>query len=83
MRLLSEGVRPKFKLIECAPDEEWEEAEQYWIAWHREHGTDLTNSTKGGRGGNHPHSAAARKNISKALIGNTNTLGKTWKQRTA
>jgi hypothetical protein len=48
--LLREGVKPKMVILEGGlSEEEWPEREQYWIAYYRSHGVNLTNITDGGR----------------------------------
>jgi Helix-turn-helix domain/NUMOD3 motif len=49
--LLNQGLRPLIKPIEVVPCERQDEAECWWIAYHREQGADLVNYTEGGTGG--------------------------------
>lgn len=45
------GMSPSMCILEiCEPGSDWEEAEKFWIAYHRFIGTRLTNSTNGGEG---------------------------------
>jgi hypothetical protein len=47
----SVGLRPISDLVEeGTPDTGWAEREMYWIAYFRDRGCDLTNSTAGGEG---------------------------------
>ena len=50
MSLLMVGVTPSIRVIDSGRGLGWETSEMYWIAWHKEHGSDLTNHTSGGEG---------------------------------
>lgn len=50
MSLLMCGVTPSIRVIDSGRGLGWEASEMYWIAWHKEHGSDLTNHTSGGEG---------------------------------
>lgn len=50
-QLKEEGLKPTIELVEVVTaDENWEEAEQYWISLFKAMGSPLTNQTNGGRG---------------------------------
>jgi len=57
--LLVKGLEPEIFLIESVARAEWEEAEQFWIAYFRYIGANLTNLTAGGEG----HKAEGKKGI--------------------
>lgn len=46
---MSENREPRIEAIEQGTGD-WEAAERRWIAWHKEHGHNLCNSTDGGEG---------------------------------
>jgi hypothetical protein len=48
--LLNVGLEPKIRVIEQGAGPGWEGAEIRWIAWHKDHGFDLTNHALGGQG---------------------------------
>jgi hypothetical protein len=49
--LLKRGIRPEiFEIEVCAPGADWEEAEQFWIAYFRSIGCRLLNLAVGGGG---------------------------------
>lgn len=49
--LTSKGLKPTIELIEVVPPgKDWRIREMFWIAYYREIGYDLTNSTDGGEG---------------------------------
>ena len=65
------GLKPKMELLEaidCCTDEEWQEAERFWIEQLRQWGLPLTNLDKGGRGKNRI-AAETRLKLSQARIG--------------
>jgi hypothetical protein len=49
-KLLREGQVPHMTVIQTLPASCWEAAERYWIAYFREAGCALTNTTDGGEG---------------------------------
>lgn len=48
--LQAKGSRPEMFVIEEVSKDGWQEAEQFWIAYFKSIGADLTNSTLGGEG---------------------------------
>lgn len=48
--LVAEGLVPGYRVIDVGDGESWMEREQYWIAFYRNDGVDLTNMTDGGEG---------------------------------
>lgn len=48
------GLAPSMRIVDRASLEEWERAEQYWIAFYSRHGR-LLNTEVGGRGYIHAH----------------------------
>lgn len=65
--LVAAGLKPEIFEIEQVDVEQWQEAEQYWIACLRWLGCDLTNMTSGGGGENRTrHSDEIRRKISVA-----------------
>lgn len=69
--VLSDGVKPKMKVIEDAPDDDWQSREKYWIKYYRNAGFNLTNQTDGGDGTLNP-SEETRAKISAATSGEMN-----------
>jgi hypothetical protein len=67
-KIRREGHTPIIREIECGTDANWQNREQYWIAWHREHGHPLCNLTDGGDGGLNP-SPETREKMSAAKRG--------------
>ncbi len=49
-QLLSNNTKPIIELVEIVTESNWMEREIYWIAYHKENGSKLTNSTLGGDG---------------------------------
>ena len=63
--LLSLGLRPSLVYLAKVPKSHWAEAEQFQIAFFRERGFDLTNSTDGGDGRiGHKMSEEAKRKLS-------------------
>jgi hypothetical protein len=49
--VIAKGKRPEQIILETLPlDADWQERERYWIAYGKEHGWPLVNSTSGGDG---------------------------------
>lgn len=49
-KLKSNGYSPKFEILEVVDDQEWAEAEQFWITYLTFLGANLCNLSKGGEG---------------------------------
>lgn len=68
--LVHEDVSPVITEIEVVPAEEKGAAEQRWVAFYRQQGADLTNSTEGGSGSpGFRHSPQARAAMSQSRKG--------------
>ena len=50
-KLLRLGLNPECAIIEETTEGLWQERERFWIAYHRNAGARLTNTTEGGEGG--------------------------------
>lgn len=50
-RLLKQGLKPEVVVLEEVAASEWPEHEQFWIAYMKALGANLTNTTVGGEGG--------------------------------
>ena len=48
--LRERDLRPHIELVQEVPDDFWQEAERYWIAYYRSIGCNLVNGTDGGEG---------------------------------
>jgi len=49
-QLRRENLKPLIRLVQTVPLVVWQDAERYWIRFHREQGCPLTNGTDGGEG---------------------------------
>lgn len=49
-RLKSLGMTPVMEVIEMVPEDSWEDAERFWIAFFKSCGAELLNMTNGGDG---------------------------------
>lgn len=67
-QLKSLNLKPEIFVIEEVSEENWQEAERFWIAYFRYIGADLTNSTDGGEGSVNL-APEIRAKISKSLSG--------------
>lgn len=70
--LLQRGLRPILKILEvCPPGSAWWQAEQWWIAYGRSNGWQLTNHSIGGELGGLGvrRSSEFRQRVSRALMG--------------
>lgn len=67
--LQAAGLEPIMQVREEVPYAEWEARECYWIEMYRAQGSPLTNTAKGGRGGQGITSEEARARISAAKKG--------------
>jgi len=66
-RLVALSLLPEIDLLEIVDDCNWQEAEQFWIAFLRGSGCDLLNATAGGDGiHNHKHTEETRRKQSEA-----------------
>lgn len=72
-QLLSLGFFPEMKVIDQVDsnnNDDWIELEQYWIQYHKDNGSDLTNLSSGGEGCfGHKHSEEFCKQISERQMG--------------
>lgn len=76
-------LKPEILELELIGDDEWVEAEQFWIAYFKTLGAKLTNLTKGGEGTNGVVlSEESKLKISRAAKGNKSWLGKTHTEET-
>lgn len=67
--LLGEGIEPDIFEVENVADDQWKEAEQFWIAYFRAIGCRLLNATDGGDGiVGHRHSAATKEKQRRAAL---------------
>ncbi len=73
--LVDEGIKPVLILLEQCSKQIWQERERYWIAFLRENGADLVNTTDGGEGITR-HSPEVLAKISAAAKGNKYWLGR-------
>jgi group I intron endonuclease len=49
--LLNNGVKPEMFIVETVKDDDWQEAERFWLIQFRVAGARLVNTTDGGTGG--------------------------------
>lgn len=68
-QLLAKDVEPLFEVIEVCDQAIWQERERFWIAYHKENGSPLTNTSAGGQAIDCPRTDEWRKRISEALKG--------------
>lgn len=75
--LAADDIQPALILLEECPKENWQERERHWIAFLRENGADLVNSTDGGDGQSPGYvpTQATRIKVGISLMGNINGLG--------
>lgn len=67
-----QGLIPIIRHLQDVPDETWQEAERYWIAYFTSIGCALTNMTEGGEGSvGYEHSDDAKAKMSRSRIGKT------------
>lgn len=68
-RLLRNELRPVMTTIQETTEQEWEQAEKYWIQYYKDKGYKLTNSTDGGDGTKgHKHKKRTKKLLSEIAI---------------
>lgn len=67
--LRNNGLVPRIALVQTVPNEQWTQAECYWIAFFRGLGCPLTNGTSGGEGMlGHHHSEGTRLKLRQATL---------------
>ena len=84
-QLQDEGLSPDIQLLTMVAKVRWQETERAWIAFGRERGWPLTNSTEGGEGLCDPAPYVRRK-LAEAAEGNTYASGRrsqAFRQRAA
>jgi hypothetical protein len=59
--LAARNLEPRVEILEVVDADDWQSAEQRWIAFYKASGTDLTNHTSGGEGLNEPDHETRRR----------------------